>query len=549
MRRFSLLLPLVLFAAGCATPVAPSGGPPDTTPPSLVASLPAAGATRVADGTVRLTFSERLAAASAARAVTVTPSGDAPPRVRVDGRDVVVELPALRDSTTYVVTVGTDLADARNVRLTAPLTLAFATGDRLDAGQIAGLVRTPTAGAPAAGLAVWAYAAVDTTARPDPSAVAPDYRSETGADGRFRLGFLRPGLYRVVAVADDNRSGRAELGDSFAVTPSPWVRADTSADATPLALFVARVDTTAPAVRSVRALTNRRLAVRFSEAVVLRADAGGWTAEDSLSGATLPLRPYQTGPTEIAAVAMAPLPADARLRLASRDAVADSSGNALAPFVRSVATAGASPDTLTARVAAWVPAAPADSVRTLAAGAWPGARFTVPPDSSALRLLDAGGATIATRAESDDGVTVRLVPLAAVAEGTVLTLRVGDGAAAPSRRYRIAEASETGGIVGTVPGVEGEAAQIVVEATRVGGREAVTVDAGADGRFAFERLAPGRYRLRLWADRDGDGRWSGGRLAPYVAPEPLVLVAEPVAVRARWETEVEPERLALPVFP
>jgi hypothetical protein len=306
------------------------------------------------------------------------------------------------------------------------------------------------------------------------------------------------------------------------------------------------VDTTAPAVRSVRALTARRLAVRFSEAVVLRAGAGGWTAEDSLSGATLPLRPYQTGPTEIAAVATATLPAAARLRLTATDAVADSSGNALAPFVRSVATAGAAPDTLTARVAAWVPAAPADSVRTLTAGAWPGARFTVPPDTSALRLLDASGAALATRAESDDGLTVRLVPLAAVAEGAVLTLRVGDGAAAPSRRYRVAEASETGGIVGTVPGATG---RVVVEATRVGGREAVTVEAGADGRFAFERLAPGRYRLRLWADRDGDGRWSGGRLAPYAAPEPLALVAEPVAVRARWETEVEPERLALPAPP
>jgi hypothetical protein len=44
-------------------------------------------------------------------------------------------------------------------------------------------------------------------------------------------------------------------------------------------------------------------------------------------------------------------------------------------------------------------------------------------------------------------------------------------------------------------------------------------------------------------DRDGDGAWDGGRLAPYAPPEPLRWLPEPVRVRARWETEVEPVRI------
>jgi uncharacterized protein (DUF2141 family) len=69
--------------------------------------------------------------------------------------------------------------------------------------------------------------------------------------------------------------------------------------------------------------------------------------------------------------------------------------------------------------------------------------------------------------------------------------------------------------------------------------------ASADGRFEITRLPPGTYRLRLYADRNGNGRWDGGALAPYVPPEPLRLLADPVEVRARWETELDAADLSL----
>ena len=188
------LLFALLALAGCATPGAPSGGPADTTPPTLVETAPADGATRVADRAVVLTFSERLDA-TAGQAVTVTPAADTAPEVRVRARQIEITLPELRDSTTYVVTVGTDLRDQQSVALREPITVAFATGDAIDAGRVAGVARDPATGAGAGGLAVWAYALADTAATPDPRAVAPDYRTETGADGAFRLDYLRPGPY------------------------------------------------------------------------------------------------------------------------------------------------------------------------------------------------------------------------------------------------------------------------------------------------------------------------------------------------------------------
>src|SRR5690606_28127953 len=111
--------------AGCATPLRPSGGPEDRTPPELVASVPAAGATRVADGRLVLTFSERVDEAALRRALTVAPAPEAPPAVRVRGREVEVVLDRLRPDVTYVVTLGTELRDLHGVALPAPITLAF----------------------------------------------------------------------------------------------------------------------------------------------------------------------------------------------------------------------------------------------------------------------------------------------------------------------------------------------------------------------------------------------------------------------------------------
>ncbi|MDX1421403.1 MAG: Ig-like domain-containing protein [Rubricoccaceae bacterium] len=67
------------LCAACATPVRPSGGPPDTTPPVLVGATPSEGATGVTADRLVLEFSERLDEASVAQALTVTPAFDARP--------------------------------------------------------------------------------------------------------------------------------------------------------------------------------------------------------------------------------------------------------------------------------------------------------------------------------------------------------------------------------------------------------------------------------------------------------------------------------------
>ncbi|HEX9951917.1 MAG TPA: Ig-like domain-containing protein [Rubricoccaceae bacterium] len=555
MLRPAALLAAALAACAlgaCATPVAPSGGPPDTTPPALVSSLPEAGATRVAAREVVLTFSERLDPASAARAVRVTPEPAVPPRVSVRGAELTVALDSLGPETTVVVTIGTELADARRVALLAPLSVAFSTGDRIDAGRIEGVVRNPATDAPERGLAVWAYA--DTTA--DPATTAPGYRTETTADGSFRLDYLRPGRYAVAVVADRNRNGRADAGERFAVTPTPALAAvepntaprdttdrDTTATSTPLdavrpaTFWTTALDTVPPAPRSVRALSDRRVAVRFTEAVRLR-DRGAFVLEDSASGRTVRARAgiLPASPAEVVVIADAALaPVPHRLR-ASAGAVADSAGTAALAFALAV-TPTARPDTTVARFVGFDPAR--DS--TLAPGDALTLRWSSPPDSSALaavRLSDASGLDVPAVFETDDGVRFRVTPPGV----GVFTVTVAGSA---PRRFTVLGADALGSVVGRVADAAGR--RVVVEVAPEGqafGPDVRRAVAGADGQFEIAGLRPGPVRLRLFADTDGDGRWSGGRLAPYTAPEALAFVTEPAAVRARWDADVGEIRLS-----
>ena len=70
LRRL-LSFALCLLIAGCAQPVAPSGGPADTTPPALEAAEPAADAVHVRADRLVLTFSEGIDEGSARQALSI----------------------------------------------------------------------------------------------------------------------------------------------------------------------------------------------------------------------------------------------------------------------------------------------------------------------------------------------------------------------------------------------------------------------------------------------------------------------------------------------
>jgi hypothetical protein len=590
-----------LGIAACATPIAPPGGPEDTTPPRLVESVPAADAVNVDAREVVLTFSELLDAGTARRAVSITPEPETPPEIEVDRRRLTVRFrEPLLDSTTYVLTLGTELTDNHRVPLARPIPFAFSTGPQLDTGRLSGTVRDPFTGEPEGDLAVFAYAAPDTL--PDPRTAAPAYRTQTDADGTFDLAYLRDVPFFVIVVEDANRNRRADPGERFAVPPDPRVRPTVEADAarqratfglrapvrpdtpaapadtlaapaspalpdsltlpdslaadafetdeeTPgdsassaaLTLWTTALDTIPPVPRSARALTARRVAVRFDEPVTLGEGARGWTVADSASGASIAVQAAYRLPGSPQQVVLAlggeMTPSARHLVRLDGPSVSDSAGNAAATFERAF-TASSTPDTLALRVDAFVPEPSALVDGFLPANTSPGVRFSLPPPDSAYAATDTLGAPLGLAFGTDDGVTFRLadpptrpVRLVATLPDTVL-----------ARTFQPAPETQRGALLGTVrvdSTLQAPAVRIGVEVWPAGADTPIRTLAEPGGRFSFPALPAGDYRLRFWLDVDGDGRWTGGRLFPYAPAEPLLVLRETERVRARWDTEIE----------
>ncbi len=577
---------VALVAGACANPVPPTGGPVDRTPPRLVAATPSNGALGVADGTLRLTFSEALDEGTAARAVSVTPDTDTPLRVEASGRTVVVRLGALRPNTTYVVTFDTSLRDLRGVPLASPLAFAFSTGPTLDRGTLAGRVVDGPTGAPRGGIDVLAWPSADTLRGDSAFTARPIARTQTATDGTFRFAYLGRAPLFVAAVEDRNRNRRIDAGEAVAAPPAPALvptlaplptASDSAAspsippdpagtdtvrsDSTALLLWrLARPDATAPRPDRVRAIAATRLAVRFTEPVRLpAAPPSGWNLVDT-TGAEVPILTVWTPtPAPVAGAAsgedagggagegtvfarevMVETPALAlRPHRLTTGAALDSAGNvARAAVLRVVPVA--SPDTLRLRILGQVPA----DGRLV-----PGETFALVlsrpmgADSARVAVLDTLGRPLPHRLVADASGT-RIAVGAAPPFDVRLDAR--DGSTPDSaRRVTAFDARDLGGLTGRVEHIDGAAAGSgpVVVVAEGGGRRFVT-RAGVGGAFAFTGLPAGAYRLSAWHDRDADGRWTPGALRPWRAAEALVRVEAPVTVRARWDTDVpDPVRL------
>ena len=450
----------------CANPVPPSGGPRDETPPRLVRSLPPSDSVNVASSTrrIRLEFSEYVQRGSLPRALSLTPAFEEPLRFDWDGRAVDIELPeTLRDSTTYIVNLGTDLQDTRGVSLSEPIAIAFSTGPRINQGRIAGRVVEPMRGRPQQGVNIYAYAA-DSEAAPDSLPDRPAYRTQTGEDGTFAFDYLREQRYTVVALRDNNRNRRLDRGEPFAAPPRATFSADSAGTRVPVPWLLASTDTTAPSAQRARPITRQRVAVRFSEPIRLASRSPRrWLLRDTTRGTDVPVGTVYRSPDASAEVVLqtgAMQTTGHRLAIGT-GAVTDTLGNVLA--ADTVRFEGLSlPDTLQTRFAGFgPPRLEPDSVGQLPLlpDVVPTVAFNQGPDAATVReavsMQDTLGNRRSISLSSRDGVTFQVRPDTSLPPGHVTEVIV-DGQALRGadttyvQRYRHVTADQLGELEGRV---------------------------------------------------------------------------------------------------
>lgn len=551
MVRYPNLVLLLLLCGcwGCATPVPPTGGPVDKTPPALAQMTPANQTVNFAGTQLELTFSEYVDAGAFQQAFSLTPEPETPPGFKWKGKRVVVTFNApLRPNTTYILTLDNTLKDAHGVPLSQPLTLAFATGPQINQGQLTGTVRSPKTDAGLPNVDVLAYALPDSTA-PDTLNLQrpPAYRTQTDATGRFAFAYLPEAPFFVMAIQDRNRNRRWDPGEPFAVPPTPVHHAlpDSVPPPAQAPWHLTAQDTTAPQVQRVRVWSAQRFALRLTEPVRLpRTDSLTWGVVDSLSGRAVPLRAVYHLARDPYSIYLHTDSLAAQPHGIRTGAAVDTSGNPLMAGTHWF-TPAARADTFQLRFVRFLPVLPhqkQDSLWVLRPGTDPGVAFSLPLPAGQRSIVSARaqGTPLTFRLHTDDGVQYRLVFDSPLPAGTAFQVQVRDPRAGQDTVYtqhyaRLAD-DRRGTLVGIVAGTPPIRVELYPQ-SNPGDPYAVSAD--PQGRFTFADVPDGGYKLRWFTDADGNRQWSGGQLQPYIAPEPVYWYTDSLRVRARWETVLE----------
>ena len=198
-------LVFLLLGGGCATVVAPSGGPEDKAGPALLYIWPDSETTNFDAQKIVFGFDEYLKQGAYASEVFISPIPESPPEVTVNKQELTVKFTSrLLDNTTYVVTIGTGIKDnnAGNKRK-EPIVYAFSTGDYLDSLSFNGNVQNAWSGQGEKDFSVLLFPA-DSIRNDSFFKVQPAYVAKTDEYGFFRFDFLHEGRYRMLAVKDED---------------------------------------------------------------------------------------------------------------------------------------------------------------------------------------------------------------------------------------------------------------------------------------------------------------------------------------------------------
>ena len=191
---------LLTMIVSCARMGQPDGGWFDDTPPVVVHTDPSDKGTRVKSKKVTITFDEFIKLEDANNKVVISPPQIEPAEIKSSGKKIVVELKdSLKDNTTYTIDFSDAISDNNEGNPMGNYTFSFSTCERIDTFEVSGNVLDASNLEPIKGILVGLYDDLSDTV----FAKKPFIRvSRTDSRGRFVIRGVAPGTYRVYALQD-----------------------------------------------------------------------------------------------------------------------------------------------------------------------------------------------------------------------------------------------------------------------------------------------------------------------------------------------------------
>lgn len=193
----------ILFTISCARQTTPTGGPKDSIPPKLILSRPVHEQVNFNGQQVELTFDEALLLNNAKEQIIITPAvgKDFDALVKKNKAVITFKNPLL-PNTTYSINFRDAIQDITEKNPVTNLRIAFSTGPYIDSLSIDGNVVNLLEAKEIKDATVALYES-DTF---NIFKHKPSYLTKTNDKGNFQISNLKPGIYYIYALQDNNRN-------------------------------------------------------------------------------------------------------------------------------------------------------------------------------------------------------------------------------------------------------------------------------------------------------------------------------------------------------
>lgn len=252
-------LPFLLFLAGCANIVMPTGGPRDETPPELVSSNPSNNQRNFSGKTIELTFNENIKLKDPKEEILIIPSIGKNTLFTVKKKKLVIQ-PELnwQRNTTYSINFREGVQDITEGNPADNLHIAFSTGPTIDSLSISGSIKDIFSEKIPSKITIALYEA-DTF---DIFKHSATYFTKSDEEGLFSLSNLKSNNYFLYAFDDKNKNLKVDSKtEKFGFISNP-IELMTPKDSVEIAMI--QVDARPLALTNVRH-TDRVSRIKFNK--------------------------------------------------------------------------------------------------------------------------------------------------------------------------------------------------------------------------------------------------------------------------------------------
>ena len=208
---FGILISVLVLYSCANRGQGPQGGPKDEVPPRVVRASPADKSVNVSRSRVEIEFDENVNLKDIAKNVIISPPQRTNPEIRAYGKKVVVNFnDSLQENTTYSINFGDAVVDNNEGNILKDFVFSFATGSEIDTLQISGTLINAENLNPMKGILVGIHSDLtDSIFAERPF----DRVTRSGDNGRFTVYNVKENRYRVYALNDLNRDNFYQKGE------------------------------------------------------------------------------------------------------------------------------------------------------------------------------------------------------------------------------------------------------------------------------------------------------------------------------------------------